>query len=91
MSYTRTLTDAEWAEIEPLVKPQQTHAGVKQSVCRRAALDAMLWAKINGKSLRSIPPEAGVAWPAAYAIWRQQSAPCRHRLLGIVACRQSSL
>jgi len=86
------MTDDEWAEIEPLVDKPSSSRGRPRAVCRRAAIDAYMWCKINHQPLRAlpVPAELGMTWQAVYKIWEQQSERCRERVLGIVACRQSS-
>ena len=52
------LTDAQWAELAPLVEQVRPHAKVPPSNLRRT-ISAILWRHTNGAKWRSIPAELG--------------------------------
>jgi transposase len=52
------LTDAQWAELEPLVEACRPHAKVPPSNLRRT-IAAILWRHANGAKWRSLPSELG--------------------------------
>ena len=52
------LTDAQWAELEPLVEACRPHAKVPPSDLRRT-VEAIVWRCTNGAEWRSIPAELG--------------------------------
>ena len=52
------LTDAQWAELEPLVEQVRPHAKVPPSNLRRT-ISAILWWHTNGAKWRSVPAELG--------------------------------
>src|SRR6187200_723132 len=58
------LTDAQWAELAPLVERVRPHAKVPPSNLRRT-ISAILWRHANGAKWRSIPAELGRWWMAA--------------------------
>src|SRR6476619_638312 len=58
------LTDAQWAELAPLIEQCRPHAKVPPSNLRRT-ISAILWRHTNGAKWRSIPAELGPWWMAA--------------------------
>jgi transposase len=52
------LTDAQWAELEPLVEACRPHAKVPPSNLRRT-VSAILWRCQNGAKWRAIPVKLG--------------------------------
>lgn len=52
------LTDAQWAELEPLVEACRPHAKVPPSDLRRT-VEAIIWRCTNGATWRSIPADLG--------------------------------
>lgn len=58
------LSDAQWAELEPMVEACRPHAKVPPSNLRRT-VEAIIWRCTNGAKWRSIPIELGPWWKAA--------------------------
>ena len=63
------LTDAQWAELGPLVEACRPHAKVPPSHLRRT-IGAILWRHANGAKWRSLPAELGPWWMAAQTFIR---------------------
>ena len=77
------LTDAQWAELEPLVEACRPHAKVPPSNLRRT-ISAILWRHANGAKWRSVPPELGPWWMAAQIFIRWSKLGVWERLLRLV-------
>lgn len=77
------LTDAQWAELAPLVEQVRPHAKVPPSNLRRT-LSAILWRHTNGAKWRSIPTELGPWWMAAQTFIRWSRLGVWQRLLRLI-------
>ena len=77
------LTDAQWAEIGPLVEQCRPHAKVPPSHLRRT-ISAILWRHQNGAKWRSVPAELGPWWMAAQTFIRWSRLGVWERLLTLV-------
>jgi transposase len=77
------LTDAQWAELGPLVEQCRPHAKVPPSNLRRA-INAILWRHTNGAKWRSVPAELGPWWMAAQTFIRWSRLGVWQRLLRLV-------
>jgi transposase len=74
------LTDAQWAELGPLVEVCRPHAEVPPRHLRRT-ISAILWRHANGAKWRSLPPELGPWWMAAQTFIRWSRLGVWERLL----------
>jgi transposase len=74
------LTDAQWAELEPLVEACRPHAKVPPSNLRRT-VSAILWRCQNGAKWRAIPEQLGPWWMAAQTFIRWSRLGVWDRLL----------
>ena len=74
------LTDAQWAELGPLVEVCRPHAKVPPRHLRRT-ISAILWRHANGAKWRSLPPELGSWWMAAQTFIRWSRLGVWERLL----------
>jgi len=77
------LTDAQWAELEPLVEQCRPPAKVPSSNLRRT-ISAILWRHQNGAKWRAIPIELGPWWMAAQTFIRWSRLGVWERLLALV-------
>ena len=77
------LTDAQWAELRPLVEACRPHAKVPPSNLRRT-ISAILWRHENGAKWRSLPAELGPWWMAAQTFIRWSRLGVWERLLALV-------
>jgi transposase len=77
------LTDAQWAELGPLVEQCRPHAKVPPSNLRRT-INAILWRHTNGAKWRSVPAELGPWWMAAQTFIRWSRLGVWQRLLRLV-------
>ena len=84
------LTDARWAELEPLVAACRPHAKVPPSHLRRT-LEAILWRCTNGATWRAIPSELGPWWMAAQTFIRWARLGVWERLLDLAQARGAEL
>ena len=75
-----TLTDAQWAVLEPLVERCRPHAKVPPSNLRRT-IGAILWRHANGAKWRALPAELGPWWMAAQTFIRWSRLGVWGRLL----------
>src|SRR5215212_3153736 len=73
-------TDAQWAELAPLVERCRPQAKVPPSNLRRT-MSAILWRHANGAKWRSIPAELGPWWMAAQIFIRWSRLGVWERLL----------
>ena len=65
----RTLTDAQWARIEPLIPGKQGDRG-RTGTDNRFFLDAILWLARTASPWRDLPPELG-NWRTAHCRFRR--------------------
>ncbi len=77
------LSDAQWAELEPLVEACRPKAKTPPQDLRRT-LSAILWRHQNGAKWRSIPETLGPWWRAAQIFIRWSRAGVWDRLLALV-------
>lgn len=84
------LSDAQWAELEPLVEACRPHAKVPPSDLRRT-VEAILWRCQNGAKWRAIPTELGPWWKAAQIFIRWARLGVWDRLLAMAQERGVSL
>src|SRR3954451_11525358 len=63
------LTDARWAELEPLIDEVRPHGKVPHDNLRET-IEAILWRHQNGAKWRSIPGALGPWWKAAQTFIR---------------------
>ncbi len=76
------LSNAQRAELEPLVEACRPHAKVPPSELRRT-VEAILWRCTNGAKWRSIPAELGPWWKAAQIFIRWSRLGVWDRLLAM--------
>ena len=76
------LSNAQRAELEPLVEACRPHAKVQPSALRRT-VEAILWRCTNGAKWRSIPAELGPWWKAAQIFIRWARLGVWDRLLAM--------
>src|ERR687893_2229685 len=74
------LTDAQWAELEPLVSACRPHAEVPPLDLRRT-VEAIIWRCTNGAKWRSISADLGPWWKAAQIFIRWARLGVWDRLL----------
>src|SRR6187455_568832 len=74
------LTDARWAELEPLIDEVRPHCKVPHANLRET-IEAILWRHQNGAKWRSIPGELGPWWKAAQTFIRWAHLGVWERLL----------
>src|ERR1700748_463195 len=58
------LTDAQWAEMAPLIEPCRPPHKTEPNT-RGRTIEAIIWRHENGAKWRSIPPHLGPWWMAA--------------------------
>src|SRR3712207_2329277 len=63
------LSDAKWAELEPLINAVRPHCKVPHENLRQT-IEAILWRHQNGAKWRSVPSELGPWWKAAQTFIR---------------------
>jgi transposase len=80
------LSDAQWAELEPLVEACRPRAKVPPSDLRRT-VGAIIWRCTNGAKWRSIPAELGPWWRAAQIFIRWARLGVWDRLLAMAQKR----
>ena len=76
------LSDARWAELEPLVEACRPKGKTPPQELRRT-LSAILWRHYNGARWRAIPQELGPWWQAAQLFIRWAHAGVWERLLDL--------
>ena len=74
------LTDAQWAELAPLIE-QCRPAHKTEHVNLRRTIEAIVWRHDNGAKWRSIPPHLGPWWMAAQTFNRWSRCGVWERLL----------
>src|SRR3954451_5326574 len=84
------LTDARWAELEPLIEEVRPHCKVPHDNLRET-IEAILWRHQNGAKWRSIPGELGPWWKAAQTLIRWAHLGVWERLLDRVQQRGVAL
>jgi transposase len=84
------LTDAQWAELEPLVEACRPKGKTPPQDLRRT-ISAILWRHQNGATWRAIPAELGPWWQAAQVFIRWARAGVWERLLALVQSRGVAL
>ncbi|WP_244476851.1 transposase, partial [Methylobacterium sp. Leaf117] len=77
------LSDAQWADLEPLVEACRPKAKTPPQDLQRT-LSAILWRHQNGAKWRAIPEELGPWWRAAQIFIRWSRAGVWERLLHLV-------
>ncbi len=80
------LSDAQWAELEPLVEACRPKGKTPPEELRRT-LSAILWRHRNGARWRAIPQELGPWWQAAQLFIRRAHAGVWERLLDMAQQR----
>src|ERR671916_2035723 len=84
------LTDAQWAELEPLIDEVRPHCKVPHEDLRQT-IAAIFWRHQNGAKWRSIPAELGSWWKAAQTFVRWARLGVWERLLDLVQQRGVAL
>src|SRR5919202_2034959 len=84
------LSDARWAELEPLIDEVRPHCKVPHDNLRET-IEAILWRHQNGAKWRSIPGELGPWWKAAQTFIRWAHLGVWERLLNLVQQRGVAL
>src|SRR5215212_9996819 len=74
------LSDALWAELEPLINEVRPHCKVPHDNLRQT-IEAILWRHQNGAKWRAIPGELGPWWKAAQTFIRWGHLGVWERLL----------
>ena len=87
---THVLTDARWAELEPLIDEVRPHCKVPHDDLRQT-IEAILWRHRNGAKWRAIPGELGPWWKAAQTFIRWAHLGVWERLLDLVQRRGVAL
>ncbi|GEP07384.1 transposase [Methylobacterium oxalidis] len=77
------LSDAQWAELEPLVEACRPKGKTPPQDLRRT-VSAILWRPQNGAKWRAVPAELGPWWRAAQVFIRWARAGVWERLLSLV-------
>jgi transposase len=73
-AYSSSLTDAEWALVEPLLPVRDPHAGGRAlKYPRRLVLDSIMYVLVSGCAWRLVPHDLA-PWDAAYRWFRAWSA-----------------
>jgi transposase len=84
------LSDALWAELEPLINEVRPHCKVPHDNLRQT-IEAILWRHQNGAKWRAIPGELGPWWKAAQTFIRWGHLGVWERLLELVQERGVAL
>ena len=74
------LSDAHWAELEPLINEVRPHCKVPHENLRQT-IEAIVWRHQNGAKWRSVPAELGPWWRAAQTFIRWAKLGVWERLL----------
>ena len=74
------LTDAQWAELAPLIEPCRPAHKTEHGNLRRT-IEAIVWRHDNGAKWRRIPPHLGPWWMAAQTFKRWSRHGVWERLL----------
>ena len=89
-SGVQVLTDAAWAEWEPLIEEVRPRGKTPPKDLRRT-ISAIFWRHQNGAKWRSIPAELGPWWRAAQLFIRWSKQVVWERLLDLVRQRGVAL
>ena len=81
-----TLTDAQWAALEPLMEACRPKGKTPPRDLRRA-VQAIIWRHRNGATWRAIPAELGPWWTAAQLFIRWAKLGVWQRLLDLAQAR----
>jgi transposase len=84
------LSDAQWAQLEPLIEACRPKGKTPPQDLRRT-LSAILWRHQNGAKWRAVPEELGPWWRAAQIFIRWARAGVWERLLTLVQQREIQL
>jgi transposase len=79
----QVLTDAQWAELAPLIEACRPKGKTEPHDLRRT-IDAILWRHQNGAKWRSVPADLGPWWMAAQTFIRWARLGVWERLLSLV-------
>ena len=79
----QVLTDAQWAELAPLIEACRPKGKTEPHDLRRT-IEAILWRHQNGAKWRSVPAELGPWWMAAQTFIRWARLGVWERLLALV-------
>jgi transposase len=83
MTRRHELTEAQWAQLAPLLPPEKPGTG-KPNKAHRAMLDGILWKLRTGAPWRDLPERYG-PWSTVYSrFWRWQRAGVWDRLFAAV-------
>jgi transposase len=80
------LTDAQWADLAPLIEPCRPPHKTEHKNLRRT-IEAIVWRHENGAKWRSIPPHLGPWWMAAQTFIRWSRHDVWERLLELAQQR----
>src|SRR6185295_2332306 len=81
------LTDAQWADLAPLIEQCRPPHKTEHKNLRRT-LEAIIWRHENGAKWRSIPPHLGPWWMAAQTFIRWSHHGAWERLLELAQQRE---
>ena len=84
------LTDAQWAELSPLIEACRPRGKTQPQHLRRT-IEAILWRHQNGAKWRAIPAELGPWWKAAQTFNRWSRLGVWERLLAQAQARGVAL
>ena len=84
------LTDAQWAELSPLIEACRPRGKTQPQHLRRT-IEAILWRHQNGAKWRSIPAGFGPWWRAAQTFIRWSRLGVWERLLELAQARGVAL
>ncbi len=77
---TQVLSDAQWAELEPLIEACRPQ-GRTEPLDLRRSIEAIVWRHRNGAKWRSLPEDLGPWWRPAQLFIRWSKAGVWERLL----------
>ena len=81
------MTDAQWAELAPLIEPCRPPHKTEHKNLRRT-IEAIIWRHDNGAKWRSLPPSLGPWWMAAQTFIRWSRHGVWERLLELAQQRE---
>ena len=84
------LTDARWAELEPLIDEVRPHCKVPHDNLRET-IEAILWRHENGAKWRAVPEGLGPWWMAAQTFIRWSRLDVWERMLAMAQERGVAL
>jgi transposase len=82
----KVLTEAQWAQLAPLIEACRPHGKTEPQDLRRT-IEAIIWRHQNGAKWRSIPAELGPWWMAAQMFNRWSHRGVWERLLELAQQR----